>query len=307
MGSVNAIWKGAIGFGLVTIPVRLYAATEQRDVTFHQVRRSDGSRIRYRRVAEADGNEVPYAEIGKGYTLPSGETVVLTDEDLVGLPIPTQRVIDVQGFVPLDQVDPIYFAHSYYLEPEGSGIKPYALLRDALVASGRVGLVKVALRQRESLAALRVRGDVFVLETMLWPDEIRTPAFPALDEKPPIRAQELAMARSLIDTMSMDFEPVAYADGYREALEALIAAKAAGKDVVAAGSPPPEQEPAGDLLAALRQSVEQAQQRKQAPENTDATGDLDTAGSPRRRPKRSPAPAHPPDGSAAARKSRRSA
>ncbi|MBL7500826.1 Ku protein [Frankia sp. CNm7] len=252
---MRSIWKGAISFGLVSVPVKLYSATEERDVAFHQVRRSDGSRIRYKRVAAADGEEVPYSEIAKGYELPDGETVVLTDEDFANLPLSTSRAIDVLGFVPLEQVDPIYFAKSYYLEPDKHGSKPYVLLRDALESSGRVALVKIALRQREQLATLRVRGGVFVLETMLWPDEVRVPDFPFLEDEIQVREQELDMARSLIDTLADDFDPTRFGDQYREALLQVIDAKIAGQEVVA---PPVEEKvgPAGDLMAALRASIE---------------------------------------------------
>ena len=189
---MRAIWKGAVSFGLVSIGVKMYSATEERDISFHQVRRSDGSRIRYRRVAEADGEEVAYSDIAKGYSLPSGETIVLTDEDLADLPWPTTRVVDVLQFVPAEQVDPIYFARSYYLEPENQAVKPYLLLRDALEESGMYGLVKVAIRNREQLATLRVRDGVIVLETMIWPDEVREAAFPFLDEHVDLRPQERA-------------------------------------------------------------------------------------------------------------------
>ncbi len=172
---MRSIWKGAISFGLVTIPVKLYSATEQRDVSFHQVHREDGGRIKYKRVCTVDGEEVPYSDIAKGYELPSGETVILTDEDFADLPLSSSRRIDVLQFVEQEEVDPIYFAKSYYLEPDQQGAKPYVLLRDALENSGQVAVVKIAIRQRESLATLRVREGVFVLETMLWPDEVRTP------------------------------------------------------------------------------------------------------------------------------------
>ncbi|CUU58868.1 DNA end-binding protein Ku [Parafrankia irregularis] len=257
---MRSIWKGAISFGLVSIPVRLYSATQERDVSFHQVRRSDGVRIRYRRVAESDGEEVPYADIAKGYELPDGETVVLTDEDFASLPLTTSRSIDVLEFVPLDQVDPIYFAKSYYLEPDRPGLKPYVLLRDALAGSGRVALVKVALRQREQLATLRVRDEVFVLETMLWPDEVREPDFDFLAEEVDVRSQELAMAGSLIETLAADFDPTKFSDGYREALQAVIDAKIAGREVVAPATGEAAGAPAGDLMAALRASIEAARE-----------------------------------------------
>jgi len=255
---VRSIWKGAISFGLVTIPVKLYSATEQKDVSFHQVRRSDGSRIRYKRVAQADGEEVPYGEIAKGYELPSGETVVLTDEDFADLPLSTSRAIDVLQFVPLEQVDPILFEKSYYLEPDKSGSKPYVLLRDALAQSGKVAIVKVALRNRESLATLRVRDGVFVLETMLWPDEVRAPDFGFLDDDIEVRPQELAMAGSLIETLSGDFDASDYKDSYREALQEVIEAKIAGHAVKQPEQAQPTSSTVVDLMAALRASVEAA-------------------------------------------------
>jgi DNA end-binding protein Ku len=260
--TMRSIWKGAISFGLVTIPVKLYSATEQKDVTFHQVHREDGGRIRYKRVCTIDGEEIPYADIAKGYELSSGEVVVLTDEDFEDLPLSTSRRIDVLQFTPAEQIDPIYFAKSYYLEPDAQGAKSYVLLRNALESSGQVAVVKVALRQRESLATLRVRDGVFVLETMLWPDEIRRPDFEFLEEDIEVRAQELKMAESLITTMEADFDPSEYRDSYREALQSVIEAKVAGKEVVA---PPVEEEagPAVDLMAALRASVEAAKRERE--------------------------------------------
>jgi DNA end-binding protein Ku len=267
---MRSIWKGAISFGLVSIPVKLYSATEERDVSFHQVHREDGGRIRYKRVCQVCGEEVQYADIAKGFELPSGEVVVLTDEDFADLPLSTSRAIDVLEFVPLDQVDPIYFAKSYYLEPDASGAKPYVLLRQALEDSGRVALVKVALRQRESLATLRVRDGVFVLEMMLWPDEIREPSFGFLDEDIDVRPQELQMAQSLIETMAGDFVPEQYSDNYREALQALIDAKVAGREVVAPAEPATDTGTVVDLMAALRASVDAARQGRGADASAEA-------------------------------------
>ena len=256
--AMRSIWKGAISFGLVTIPVKLYSATETKDVSFHQVRRSDGSRIKYKRVAAVDGEEVSYGDIAKGFELSSGETVVLTDEDFKDLPLTTSRAIDVLQFVPLEQLDPIFFEKSYYLEPDKAGVKPYVLLRDALEQSGKVAVVKVALRNRESLAALRVRDGVFVLETMLWPDEVRSPDFGFLEEDVEVRPQELAMAGSLIETLSGDFDASEYKDGYREALNAVIEAKVEGREVVQPTDSQPTTGTVVDLMAALRASVEAA-------------------------------------------------
>ncbi|MCU0265626.1 MAG: Ku protein [Actinomycetia bacterium] len=276
---MRTIWKGAVSFGLVTIPVRLYSATEEKDVAFHQVRRSDGSRIRYKRVAEVDGEEVPYAEIAKGYELPTGEVVVLTDEDFADLPLATQKTVEVLQFVPLEQVDPIYFSKSYFLEPEQAGVKPYVLLRSALEQAERVAIVKVALRQRETLACLRARGGVLVLETMLWPDEIRSPDFAFLGEDVPVRPQEVAMAESLIAALAGDFDPGEYTDGYREALRQLIDAKVAGREVVVPAAVEGETGGVVDLMAALRASVEQAKRARAAAEaaGTDRSdGSVDT-------------------------------
>jgi DNA end-binding protein Ku len=267
---MRSMWKGTVSFGLVSIGVKLYSATEERDVSFHQVRRSDGSRIRYRRVAEADGEEVAYGDIAKGYELPSGETVVLTDDDFSDLPLPTTKTVDVLQFVPAEQIDPIYFSKSYYLEPERPATKPYVLLRDALADSGMVGLVKVAIRSKEQLATLRVRDGVIVLETMIWPDEIRDPEFGFLGEDVDVRPQERAMADSLVASMSGDFAPQEYRDEYRAALQEVIDAKVAGREVVE-----PDVAPAAanvmDLMEALRASVEAAKAgRGEAPESASA-------------------------------------
>jgi DNA end-binding protein Ku len=255
---MRAIWKGAVSFGLVSIGVRLYSATEEKDIRFHQVHRVDGGRIKYKRVCSIDGEEVSYDDIAKGYDIGGGEMVILTDEDFAELPLTTSRAIEVLEFVPAEQVDPMLYAKAYYLEPEGTATKPYALLRSALSDVDRVAIVKVALRQREQLATLRVKDNVLVLNTMLWPDEVRTPDFDFLDEDITIRPQEKAMAESLIDSMAGDFQPDAYTDNYREALQEVIEAKVEGREVVA----PPEEEgapPAAvDLMAALRASVERA-------------------------------------------------
>ena len=255
---MRAIWKGAVSFGLVSIGVKLYAATEEKSIRFHQVHRTDAGRIRYQRVCSICGQQVSYDDIAKGYDIGGGEIVVLTDEDFADLPLSTSRAIDVLEFVPADQIDPILFDKAYYLEPEGTATKPYVLLRDALTDSERVAIVKIALRQREQLATLRVREGLLVLNTMLWPDEVREPDFAFLDEDIEARPPELAMATSLIDSMSADFKPEAYSDEYREALQQVIDAKVAGQEVAAPAAPEEEAAPAVDLMAALRASVERA-------------------------------------------------
>ena len=261
---MRSIWKGSVSFGLVSIGVKLYSATEERDVSFHQVRRTDGSRIRYKRVAEADGEEVAYSDIAKGYQLPSGETVVLTDDDFKDLPLPSTRVVDVLQFVPVEQIDPIYYNKSYYLEPEKGAVKPYVLLRDALLESDTVGVVKVAIRNREQLATLRVREGVIVLETMIWPDEVREADFAFLDEDIDLRPQEQQMARSLVESMASDFEPEQFTDGYREALQSVIEAKIEGREVVEVEEAQPNAGNVVDLMSALRASVDAAKKGRSA-------------------------------------------
>ncbi|HEY7222332.1 MAG TPA: Ku protein [Micromonosporaceae bacterium] len=261
---MRAIWKGAVSFGLVSIGVKLYSATEEKDIRFHQVHRSDGGRIRYKRTCSVCGEEVSYDDIAKGYDLGGGEMVILTDEDFEDLPLSSTRAIDVHQFVPADQVDPILYNKAYFLEPESVAAKPYVLLRDALVESDRVAIVKVALRQREQLATLRVRDGVLVLNTMLWPDEVRAAEFGFLDEKITPRRQELEMAASLIESMAGDFNPDEFTDDYRVALQKVIDAKVSGQEVVA--PPEVEEAPSGaiDLMAALRASVDRARAARAA-------------------------------------------
>jgi DNA end-binding protein Ku len=256
---MRSMWKGAISFGLVMIPIKLYAATEQKDIAFRQVHREDGGRIRFRRVCSIDGEEVPYEDVAKGYELPTGEMVVLTDEDMADLPLPTTRSIEVLHFLPAEQLDPILLNRSYFCEPEAAGARAYVLLRDALDRSGKVALAMVALRQRESLATLRTRDGLLVLETLLWPDEVRVPDFPFLDDDVEVRSQELKMASSLIDSMTVDFDPDEYHDRYREALQELVNAKVEGRELVA---PEAAAEPAEttSLADALRASLAAAQE-----------------------------------------------
>jgi len=252
---MRSMWKGSISFGLVTIPVKLYTATEQKDITFRQVHREDGGRIRFRRVCSLDGEEVPYEDIAKGFELPIGEIVVLTDDDMADLPLPTLRSIEVLYFAPETDIDPILLSRSYFVEPENSGARAYVLLRDAMERSGKVAVVQVALRQRESLAALRSRDGVLVLETLLWPDEVRVPDFGFLEQDINIRTQELKMAASLIDSMSQDFDPEAHHDGYREALTELVEAKVEGRDVIQPQDGKAADDEPASLADALKASI----------------------------------------------------
>ncbi|WP_460651380.1 non-homologous end joining protein Ku [Kribbella endophytica] len=260
----QAIWKGAISFGMVTIPIKVYSATEEKDISFRQVHVADGGRIRYKRICSIDGEEVPYSDIGKGYEMADGRMVVLEPDDFADLPLSSKKVIDVLEFVPADQVDPLYLGKSYYLAADGGpGGKPYVLLRDALDGSDLYALVKVALRSRESLGLLRTHENVLILQVMLWPDEVRDAAFAAPDEDIEIRKQEKAMAESYIDTLRGEFDPDQYHDEYRQALEQVVEAKAAGVPLPADAE---EEETEGaevvDLVAALRASVEAAKARR---------------------------------------------
>jgi DNA end-binding protein Ku len=258
---VRAIWKGAVSFGLVNIPVKLYSATEDRDVSFHQVHATDGGRVRYRRVCTSCEEEIAYADVAKGYELDSGDMVMLSDADLAAMPLPTAKTVELLAFVPAEQLDPVAYSKPYYLEPDKTGAKPYSLLRDELRAAGRVGLVKVAIRNRESLAVLRPRDDVLVLQTMVWPDEVREAEFDSLDDVGPASPAEHEIARTLIETMAGDFDPTEYRDAYRDALVELVEAKASGGEVKPA-APAPEEAPVVDLVAALKASVEAAKKAR---------------------------------------------
>src|SRR5918994_3100992 len=259
---MRTVWRGTISFGLVSIPVRLYVATENKNVPSHQIHLSDGGRVQYKRFCSIDGAEVPYEEIGRGYESATGEIVVLSDDDLAALPAKTSRSIEVISFLPVQAVDPIYFDRSYYVEPEPQGAKAYRLLRDALRKRGRVAVAKVTLRDREIVASLRVHDDVLVLATMLWPDEVREPQFPfqASEDEWLTPSQELAMAEALIDSLSDEqLDPGRYRDVHRETLTALIDAKATGSTVTQDARPGAA---SPDLLSALRASIEAAKQRR---------------------------------------------
>ncbi|WP_434317873.1 Ku protein [Leifsonia sp. P73] len=262
---MRAIWTGAITFGLVNVPVKVYSATEDHDVALHQVHDADGGRIRYKRVCEIDGKTIPYEHIAKAYD--DGErTVILTPEDLESLPAERSREIDVVEFVPNDQLDPIMFDRSYYLEPDSKSLKAYALLRKTLEDEDRTAIVNFALRQKTRLGALRVRGNVLVLQTMLWHDEIRAAEFPSLETTPRITERELSLSSALMESFAGDFEPEKFSDEYQEELRKLIDAKLEqGESIDTAatfGEEPEEAEKGGgeviDLMEALQRSVERS-------------------------------------------------
>ena len=257
---MRAVWKGAVTFGLVNVPVKLYSATEDHDVSLHQVHDADGGRIRYQRVCEIDGEVVPYQHIDKAYD--DGErTVIITDEDLKALPAERSREIEVVEFVPTEQVDPIRFDKSYYLEPDSASNTAYVLLREALESTERTAIVRMALRQKTRLAALRVYGNVLMVQTLLWNDEVREAKFPSLDEKARISDKELDLSKQLIESLSSDFDPDQFVDEYQQELRTLIAAKLEQGDAIdtaATFGEQPEKEEGGeviDLMEALRQSI----------------------------------------------------
>jgi DNA end-binding protein Ku len=278
---MKTIWKGAISFGLVTIPVRVYGATEEKSLRFHQLHLPDGGRIRYKRVCSVDGEEVEWSEIVKGYEYEKDHYVTLTEEELDSLPVASAKAIEIERFVDAEQIDPIFFQKSYYLVPEPTGLKAYQLLREAMVDDGKIALAKVAFRDKEHLATLRLRDNCFVLETMFWPDEIRTPTFEVLDEEVKVRPQEVRMARSLIESLSSDFEPEEFRDEYRVALEELVAKKVQGEEITYTEEAEPSK--VVDLMEALRASVEAAKADKGAEAGSRQTGRKKPASSRRKK------------------------
>lgn len=250
----RTMWRGAISFGLVSIPVRVFPATEEKTLRFNQLHAADHGRIRYKRVCSKCGEEVPYEDIVRGYEYEKDRYVVLTDEELDAVPLESSRAIDIAQFVDIEEIDPIYFKKTYYLVPEETGLKAYHLLREALREGDKVGIAKVSFRDKEHLAALRLRGDVLVLETMFWPDEIRASDFEELRREVRVRPQEVKMARSLIDNLAAEWSPEEYTDEYREALLSIVERKVAGEEIEVVEA---EEAPKVlDLMDALKQSVE---------------------------------------------------
>ena len=259
--AMRAMWSGAVSFGLVSVPIKVYSATTNHDIRFHQVHATDGGRIKYKRTCSIDGEEVDYADIVKGFETDDGELITLDETDLDSLPTASGHEIDVVEFVPADQIDPLLFDKSYYLEPEAKAAKPYALLREALVQTDRMAVVRVALRQRETLALLRVRDKVIVLQTMLWPDEVREPEFDILDAEVDLRPQELTMAASLVESLGAEFDPSQFHDEYRDAMVELIERKRTTgetRPAPVAEKPADDGDSMTDLLSALQASVEAA-------------------------------------------------
>ncbi|MGZ8606011.1 MAG: non-homologous end joining protein Ku [Actinomycetota bacterium] len=258
----RSMWKGAISFGLVTIPVAVYPATEEKSLKFNQLHDEDLGRIRYKRVCAIDGEEVDFDHIVKGYEVEKDRYVVLTDEDLDAVPVESSRAIDIQQFVALDEIDPMLFKKSYYLVPDETGAKAYALLRKALAEENKVGIAKVSFRDKEHLAALRFKDQVFVLETMFWPDEIRAAEFDTVDSDEKVRGNEVDMAKALIDNLTEPWNPEQFKDEYREALLGIVEKKDAGEPIEALEEAAPAR--VVDLMAALRASVDAAKKKTPA-------------------------------------------
>ena len=255
---MRAMWSGNVAFGLVHIPVKMYAATEDKDVRFHQVHLADGGRIKYLRQCQTCEKTVTFAEIGKGFEDETGRRVIVAEDELEGLQVPHGRDLEIVQFAPAQQIDPLHFDRAYYLDPATGAAKPYVLLRRALQETDRTAVVLMTMRKRTRLGLLRVRDDVLVLQTMLWPDEVRVPEFEGIaDDDISVRPQELAMAGSLVESLSADFDPAAFTDEYRQAVLDLLAQKLAGEDVIVPDEPEGAEESGTviDLMAALQESV----------------------------------------------------
>jgi DNA end-binding protein Ku len=261
MTIMKALWKGAVTFGLVNIPVRLYSAVQEKSLKFHMLHAEDGGRIKYQRICSICGKEVTWDDIVKGYEYSKDHYVQFSDDELQAMDIDSIKAIDVVTFVPLEDIDPVYFNKTYYVVPEPSGLKAYRLLQEALEAEGQVGLAKVALRDKEHLATVRLMDDVFVLETMHWPDEIRQPAFEELEKNVRVSDAELKMARQLIQQLSGDFNPDEFADEYRVRLEELVEQKVQGQEITVAAEPEEEPTKVVDLMEALKASVAEAKKK----------------------------------------------
>jgi DNA end-binding protein Ku len=305
---MRSIWKGSLSFGLVNVPVKVYSATEDHDLKFHQVHAKDNGRIRYKRVCEVCGEVVDYRDIAKAYEADNGQTVVITDEDLATLPEERSREIEVLEFVPASEIDPLLYDRSYYLEPDSKSTKSYVLLAETLANTDRVAIVHFALRNKTRLAALRVKDfskrEVMVIHTLLWPDEIRDPDFPVLDNKVDIKPAELKMASQVVESMADDeFHPEGYHDTYQEQLKELVEAKLEGGEAFSREEQPAEldaTEDVSDLLARLEASVKKRRSDGDSEPGKEA-GAAKKAPAKKSRAKKSP-PKKAPAKKAAARK-----
>jgi DNA end-binding protein Ku len=280
---MRSIWKGSVAFGLVNVPVKVYSATEDHDLKFHQVHAKDNGRIKYQRVCQECGEAVEYRDIAKAYESDTGQTVVITDEDLATLPEERSHEIEVLEFVPAGDIDPLMYDRSYFLEPDGKSAKSYVLLAKALSETDRVAIVHFSLRNKTRLAALRVkdfgRRQVMVVHTLLWPDEIRDPDFPLLDADVEVRAPELRMAGQVVESMADGFHPEQYTDTYQQQLTELVESKLSGGQAFTTPEAPArldETEDVSDLLAKLEASVRRRREEAAAKERTEPEPAPDT-------------------------------
>ncbi|MGE0134795.1 MAG: Ku protein [Dehalococcoidia bacterium] len=257
----RSIWRGAISFGIVNIPVRLFTATQDKDISFRMLHEKDNARIRFIRICSEEDVEVSNDEIVRGYEYEKDHYVVLTDEDFDQLPLPSKHTIDLTAFVNAEEIDPVFYEKSYYLEPEDTGVKPFALLMRALQEKGLTAIAKIAIRNKEQLCALRPMDGTLMLETLFYPDEIRVERGVEAPEVA-VSDQELQMASALIDLLTEEFDPAKFQDTYREALMQVINAKLEGQEVVEAEAPAPAK--VVDLMAALKASVEATRRQKEA-------------------------------------------
>jgi DNA end-binding protein Ku len=310
-GDMRSIWKGSLSFGLVNVPVKVYSATEDHDLKFHQVHAKDNGRIRYKRVCEVCGEVVDYRDIAKAYESDTGQIVIITDEDLASLPEERSREIEVLEFVPASEIDPMMYDRSYYLEPDSKSIKSYVLLARTLAETDRVAIVHFALRNKTRLAALRVgdfsKREVMVVQTLLWPDEIRDPDFPVLDQKVDVKAAELKMALQVVESMADDFHPEQFHDTYQEQLRELVEAKLEGGEAFTTEEQPAEldsTEDVSDLLAKLEASVKRRRAGEQSASADGAAKKAPAKKAPAKKApaKKSPAKKSPAKKAAAAKK-----
>lgn len=288
----RATWSGSISFGLVNIPIKLYTAVSRKNVRFNQIDTRTGSRIKQKRVSEADGSEVPYEALAKGYELSSGNYVLVTEDEMASLDPEASRTIDIEEFVDLAEIDPIFYDTTYWIAPDKATIKPYALLLKAMEESGKVGIARFVMRSKQYLCAVRPDGDHLALSTMIYADEVNDPAeVPELEpvEGVEVSDRELAMAQQLVDSLVADFEPAKYSDTYREKVMDLVERKAAGESGLVEAPAAVAQEKVVDLMAALEASVAAAKEtRKRHPTGRDKAAadedaeDVEAAAPPKR-------------------------
>jgi DNA end-binding protein Ku len=300
VGMARSIWTGAISFGLVTVPVKLYSATNRKTVRFHQLHGTTGVRIQQKRVDPQTGEEVPYEEIVKGYEIAPDQYVVVTPDELEALDPKKTKTIEIEDFVDLDQIDPIFYDHPYYLAPGPGGAKPYRLLLEAMRETNRVAIAKVVIRSKEQLVALRPMGDVLAMATMLFADEVVDAD--GIDEVPSgddvkTSSRELDIAKQLVESLAGDFDPGKYHDTYREEVMGLIERKAAGEEIAVQPASEEVSAPVPDLMSALKASLDAVRERDAAGNGADGAKKAPARNAPAKKPAAKRAPAKKPKAS----------